>query len=213
MKCCKKTAVVEAYRFTKATFNRESYPLWLKESMEGDWENAKVKLWSQYGGKIIAGEINTSDGEIEFAEGDYIVREISGEIYSYEPDIFHEIYDEVLVYESNKQHANQIMSLLKTVLYIILGLAIILTLAGFNTIPADDSKNYELKTETYIVQRGDILDEITDKYMLKNTYDERGHDEFKQGIKELNMDNYPYIRYGEIKAGDRLQIHYWIRKD
>jgi peptidyl-tRNA hydrolase len=91
---------------------------------------------------------------------------------------------------------------------IVLGISIVFSL-GF----ADNHKNYELKTETYIVQHGDILDEITDKYMLKNTYGKRGHDEFKQGIKELNMDKYPYIRYGEIKAGDRLRIIYWIRKE
>lgn len=93
MKYRKKSVVVEAYRFTKATFNRDSYPVWLKETMQGDWDNAVIKLWSQYGGKVIGGKIKTLEGEMEVSEGDWIVKGVNGELYACKPDIFNMTYE------------------------------------------------------------------------------------------------------------------------
>lgn len=107
-----------------------------------------------------------------------------------------------------QQNTNRINAFVKAGLAILVVL-IALSLTGF----ADNPKDYELKHDTYIVQYGDELDVIANKYMAKNTYGKREFDEFKQGIIELNVDKYPYIRYGEIKAGDRLKINYWIRKE
>jgi hypothetical protein len=92
----KKPVVVDAYHFTRATFNRESQPVWLREAMQGDWDNSTVKLWSQYGGNIIAGEINTLEGKMQVSENDYIIQGISGEIYPCKPDIFKATYEEVV---------------------------------------------------------------------------------------------------------------------
>lgn len=102
------------------------------------------------------------------------------------------------------QHSIKITAFIKLGLAILVVL-IALSLTGFSKQPPE--------TETYLVQYGDTLDNITSEYMKKNTYGKRDFDEFKQGIIELNMDKYPRIRYGEIYAGERLEINYWIRKE
>ena len=67
-----------------------------------------------------------------------------------------------------------------------------------------------LITETYIVQPGDTLWIISEKYMAKNTYGPRDIREYYHGIIELNYDtvfaNRPYCM---IYPGDELQINYW----
>ncbi|MDF2535842.1 MAG: hypothetical protein K0R18_2001 [Bacillales bacterium] len=109
-----------------------------------------------------------------------------------------------------QQHANRIMPTMTVLLAIAFAITATFILCGFKS---DKPYAYEPVTETYIVQNGDILDNITSEYMKKNTYGKRGFDEFKQGIIELNNDKHPRIRYSEIFAGERLEIHYWIRKE
>ncbi len=71
----------------------------------------------------------------------------------------------------------------------------------------------ELKTETYIVQASDTLDEISYRYMQKSSV-RRDVREFREGIIELNYDSVFKDRYphGLIKPGDRLQINYYVTK-
>lgn len=74
--------------------------------------------------------------------------------------------------------------------------------------------NYELVQEVYTVERGDTLWSIADTYMKKNIYGPREIREFKEGIIQSNIDEYPQIKYGYIYPGDDLKINYWIeRKD
>ena len=80
-KWVKNTSIIEAYHFTKENFCREKEPVWLKIAIEGEWETAKVRLWSQYGGNIIGGEVKTRKGRVSIIEGDYIVRNASGNFY------------------------------------------------------------------------------------------------------------------------------------
>ncbi|MEN6567145.1 MAG: LysM peptidoglycan-binding domain-containing protein [Veillonellales bacterium] len=70
----------------------------------------------------------------------------------------------------------------------------------------------QLVTETYTVVAGDTLWDIAGKYMQKNTYAPREIREFYQGIIELNYDSvFSDRQLGDIRAGDRLQINYWIK--
>ncbi|MDF2535506.1 MAG: Peptidoglycan-binding lysin protein [Bacillales bacterium] len=107
-----------------------------------------------------------------------------------------------------QQNTNRINAFVKVGLAILVVL-IALSLTGF----ADNPKDYELKTDTYIVQKGDTLWNIADTYMQKNSYGTRDIREFKTGIQQLNYDRYPEIKSGLIHPNDELQISYWIRKD
>ncbi|GMB00891.1 LysM peptidoglycan-binding domain-containing protein [Pelosinus sp. IPA-1] len=67
-----------------------------------------------------------------------------------------------------------------------------------------------LITETYIVQSGDTLWTIAEKYMAKNTYGPRDIREFYHGIIELNYETVFANRPDRmIYPGDKLQINYW----
>jgi hypothetical protein len=107
-----------------------------------------------------------------------------------------------------QQHANLINACLKVGLAIVVVL-IALSLTGF----ADNPKDYELKTETYIVQDGDTLWGIAETYIHKNSYGTRDIREFKTGIQQLNYDRYPDIKSGLIHPNDELKIKYWVRKE
>jgi hypothetical protein len=102
------------------------------------------------------------------------------------------------------------MPTMTVLLAIAFAITVTFILCGFKS---DKPYAYEPITETYIVQNGDTLNKIAFEYMAKNTYGKRGLDEFKQGIIEGNIKQYPDIRYSYIYAGDRLQISYWIRKE
>ncbi|MNL46473.1 hypothetical protein D3C87_1691880 [compost metagenome] len=52
-------------------------------------------MWSQYGGELIEGEIDTLEGKMCISEGDYLVKGVSGEFYPCKPDIFALTYEEV----------------------------------------------------------------------------------------------------------------------
>jgi nucleoid-associated protein YgaU len=67
-----------------------------------------------------------------------------------------------------------------------------------------------LVTETYIVQPGDTLWSISEKYMAKNIYGPRDIREYYHGIIELNYDTVFANRSNSlIYPGDELQINYW----
>lgn len=88
----------------------------------------------------------------------------------------------------------------------------------FAPVIAFASSNYDVKTvkeeitpdaiyvkESYRVAKDDTLDSIADRYMKKNTYGKREHNEFKQGIVELNK----WPKFFDLKEGDMLVISYW----
>ena len=67
-----------------------------------------------------------------------------------------------------------------------------------------------LVTETYIVQPGDTLWSISEKYMAKNIYGSRDIREYYHGIIELNYETVFANRPNSlIYPGDELQINYW----
>lgn len=77
-----------------------------------------------------------------------------------------------------------------------------------------DKPKGELVTETYIVQQGDTLWSISDKYMQKNDYGPRDIREFVSGIVESNYDDVFKYRDGNhyVYPNDQLKINYWVRK-
>lgn len=85
----KKPATIEAYQFTKENFRRDRQPTWLKQAMI----SGEIMLFSQYGGKVIGGEIKTLEGVMEVSENDFIVKGVQGEFYPYKPDIFEKTYE------------------------------------------------------------------------------------------------------------------------
>jgi hypothetical protein len=82
----KKPVVIEAWQFTKRNF---------KEGTPKEFKHKDVLLWSQYGGKIIEGEINTLEGVMNVSENDYIIKGVKGEYYPCKPDIFEMTYEKV----------------------------------------------------------------------------------------------------------------------
>lgn len=88
MKYRKKPVIIEAWQFTKENY-RNGVPHWIKSSTR------KVELWSQYGGAVIEGEIETLEGTHLVTENDWIIKGIKGELYPCKPDIFEAIYEKV----------------------------------------------------------------------------------------------------------------------
>lgn len=84
----KKPVVIEAWQFTKENFKKGT-PHWIRNS------DRKVELWSQYGGDVIEGEIETLEGLYKVVENDWIIKGVKGELYPCKPDIFKETYDKV----------------------------------------------------------------------------------------------------------------------
>lgn len=91
MKYRKKPVEVEAFHFTKENYKREKLPLWLKKAMS----YGEISLFSQYGGEVISGDINTLEGKMQISEGDYIIKGVKGEFYPCKPDIFEMTYEPV----------------------------------------------------------------------------------------------------------------------
>ena len=96
MKYRKKPVAIEAWQFTKKNF-AEGVPRWIRYiGEEGNLkDNKAVVLWSQYGGKVIAGEIKTLEGIMTVSENDWIIKGINGEFYPCKPDIFEATYEAV----------------------------------------------------------------------------------------------------------------------
>jgi hypothetical protein len=89
MKYRKKPVVIEAWHFTKKNFTKGA-PDFIKHA-----PNKPVTLYSQYGGDIIYGEIQTLEGEMKVSENDYIIKGVQGEFYPCKPDIFKATYEVV----------------------------------------------------------------------------------------------------------------------
>lgn len=86
MKYRKKPVVIDAWQFTKENF---------KEGSPKEFRHKDISLWSQYGGKVIGGEIKTLEGKHEVSENDWIIKGIKGEFYPCKPDIFDMTYEPV----------------------------------------------------------------------------------------------------------------------
>lgn len=86
----KKPVVIEAWQFTKENYH-EGLPREFRYAKNGK----DIKLWSQFGGDVIGGEINTLEGVMEISENDYIIKGVQGEFYPCKPDIFEQTYEEV----------------------------------------------------------------------------------------------------------------------
>lgn len=80
----KKPVTIEAWQFTKANYS---------EGVPNKFRNRNVSLWSQYGGDVIGGEIETLEGKHTVSENDWIICGVKGEFYPCKPDIFEMTYD------------------------------------------------------------------------------------------------------------------------
>ena len=80
----KKPVVIEAWQFTKANYN---------VGAPNKFKHPTVALWSQYGGDVIGGEIETLEGKHQVSENDWIIRGVKGEFYPCKPDIFEMTYE------------------------------------------------------------------------------------------------------------------------
>ena len=99
-------------------------------------------------------------------------------------------------------------SRLMQLLYVVVVALAVLILTG----AADAKYPGHMITDTYVVNEGDTLWDISRKYMDKNTYGPRDIREFKEGIIELNYDSvFADRKDGEIYPGDTLKINYWVR--
>lgn len=90
----------------------------------------------------------------------------------------------------------------------------LLLVGVFFSLGYDDAKPPKgavLVHETYIVRPGETLDEISHKYMKKNTYGPRDVREFREGIIEENWDLFKEQGRSVICPGDALKITYWER--
>lgn len=82
----KKPVAIRAWQFTKENYD-EGVPL--------EFRNKSVSLWSQHGGRIIGGEIETLEGVHTVSENDWIIMGVKGEFYPCKPDIFELTYEEI----------------------------------------------------------------------------------------------------------------------
>lgn len=85
----KKPVVIEAWQFTKENYHRNKEPIWIKQALY----NGTIRLWSQCGGAVIEGEIDTLEGLMKVSENDYIIKGVNDEFYPCKPDIFEKTYD------------------------------------------------------------------------------------------------------------------------
>ena len=65
-----------------------------------------------------------------------------------------------------------------------------------------------LVEDTYLVQEGDTLQSIGEKFIEKNTGGRRHILEFTEGIRELNPDLYDIN--SEVHPGQTIFINYWV---
>ena len=86
MKYRKKPVVIDAWQFTKANY-KTGAPDFIRHS------NGSVTLWSQYGGDVIEGWIETLEGKMRVSENDFIIKGVNGEFYPCKPDIFAKTYE------------------------------------------------------------------------------------------------------------------------
>lgn len=55
--------------------------------------------------------------------------------------------------------------------------------------------------------------QIASKYIDKNSYGTRDIREFIDGIKQINYKKYPDIKCNLIRKNQKLEIHYWVKKE
>ncbi|MDY0206229.1 MAG: hypothetical protein RBR82_06340 [Pseudomonas sp.] len=84
LKYRKKPVVIDAWQFTKANYF---------EGVPREFKHKTVSLWSQYGGSIIGGEIETLEGKHIVSENDWIIKGVAGEFYPCKPEIFAATYE------------------------------------------------------------------------------------------------------------------------
>ena len=84
----KKPVVIDAWKFTKENY-KTGAPDFIRHS------NGAVTLWSQYGGDVIEGWIETLEGKMRVSENDFIIKGVNGEFYPCKPDIFAKTYESV----------------------------------------------------------------------------------------------------------------------
>ena len=78
----KKPVVVEAFKWTGGPDQTED-PLWIVEAIK------KHEVWFAEGVMFI----NTLEGDMAAQPGDFIIKDIKGELYSRKPDIFAQTYE------------------------------------------------------------------------------------------------------------------------
>ena len=83
----KKPVVIDAWQFTKENYSK---------STPREFRHLSVSLWSQHGGAVIGGEIDTLEGKLAISENDWIIKGIQGEFYPCKPDIFAATYEPVV---------------------------------------------------------------------------------------------------------------------
>ena len=84
LKFRKKPVVIDAWQFTKANYS---------EGVPREFRHKTVSLWSQYGGDVIGGEIETLEGKHTVSENDWIIKGVAGEFYPCKPEIFAATYE------------------------------------------------------------------------------------------------------------------------
>lgn len=104
----------------------------------------------------------------------------------------------------------KIIPAIKFLLAIAMTITALTFVSGFKN---DDQKNYQMVIEYYIVQDNDDLWKIASKYIDKNSYGTRDVREFIDGIKQINYKKYPDIKGNLIRKNDKLEIHYFIKKE
>ena len=81
----KKPVEIKAWQFTKKSY-KNGAPDFIRNKYG-------VVLWSQYGGDVIGGEIQTLEGKMTVSENDFIIMGVNGEFYPCKPDIFEKTYE------------------------------------------------------------------------------------------------------------------------
>ncbi|NLV87641.1 MAG: hypothetical protein GX025_10585 [Clostridiales bacterium] len=79
-----KPVTVDAWQFSKRNYQK---------GLPREFRSPLVRLWSQYGGEVISGEIETLEGIMTISENDYIIKGVENEFYPFKPDIFKKTYE------------------------------------------------------------------------------------------------------------------------
>lgn len=85
MKFRKKPVVIEAHLFTGNVTNAEHWAWHLPQK-----DPSTNLKWNE--GNLV---ISTLEGDMKVPKGNYIICGVRGELYSCEPNIFHQTYEEV----------------------------------------------------------------------------------------------------------------------
>ena len=83
MNYTKRPVTIQAWQFTKENYTK---------GVPHIFRSKNVSYWSQYGGKVIGGEIKTLEGVMEISENDWVICGVNGEFYPCKPDIFEKTY-------------------------------------------------------------------------------------------------------------------------